>query len=109
MIGRVYYHCLLQKAVFTKLKTGKMLQLHDPTVFQNPSDTLLSLIPEVGMAVYESHSDSLLVRCASNTVLSVRRVQQQDKKVMDAKPWWNGVRPEMRCEPQTDSGPIMFI
>jgi methionyl-tRNA formyltransferase len=99
----------LQKAVFTRLKTGKTLQFHDPVVFHNPSEAILSLIPQVGVAIYDPQTDSLVVRCASDTVLSVRKVQQQDKKAMEAKPWWNGVRPEMRSEPHADNGPIIFI
>ncbi|KAI0697051.1 Formyltransferase [Cytidiella melzeri] len=98
-----------QKGVFTRLKTGKILQLHDPVVLESPPVTLLSLIPDVGLAIYEPHGKALLIRCAFDTVLSVRMVQQQDKKALNVKAWWNGVRPEMRHDSSMEDGPIVFL
>ncbi|KAI0346402.1 Formyltransferase [Trametopsis cervina] len=98
-----------QQPIFSSLKIGKRLQFHGPVVLENPSDDLLSAIPEPGLAVYEPQSKSLVIRCTSNTVLSVSKVQQQDKKALDARSWWNGVRPEMRKEPSSNNGPILFL
>jgi len=95
-----------QKVIFTKLRTGKTLQLHDSVVSKESLSTMLTYIPEPGMAIYHPPSKSLVVHCAGDTLLAVQKVQQQDKKALDAKQWWNGVRPEMRV---VDNGPILFV
>ncbi|KAI0087412.1 Formyltransferase [Irpex rosettiformis] len=98
-----------QKAVFAKLNTGKTVRLHDPVVVENPSDTTLGFISEPGLAIYEPYSKSLHIRCASDTVLAVRKLQLQDKIALDARAWWNGVRPEMRFAPFSENGSIVFV
>ena len=40
--------------------------------------------------------------------LSSRKVKQQDRTLLDAKQWWNGVRPEMRVDAALEDGPIAF-
>ncbi len=70
---------------------------------------MLSLIPESGLAIYEPRSKSVHIRCTLGTVVAVRKLQSQDKNAMDAKSWWNGVMPEMRYEPSSNDGPIVFV
>lgn len=106
---RSHLHVRIQKAVYARLKTGKTVQLHDPVVVANPTDSLVSLIPESGLAIYEPRSKSVHIRCALGTVVAVRKLQSQDKNALDAKSWWNGVMPEMRYEPSSNDGPIVFV
>jgi methionyl-tRNA formyltransferase len=51
---------------------------------------------QISTAHYDTHSNSLLIRCADDTILSVTQVKQQDRNALYAKEWWNGVRPELR-------------
>ncbi|TFK46837.1 Formyltransferase [Heliocybe sulcata] len=76
-----------QKPLTTYLPTSKTLQLHFPSVY--PSEAPL-LPPEPGAAVYHAITRSLLIRCAGDTVLSVPKVKQQDRAMLDAKDWWSG-------------------
>ncbi|KAL4067027.1 formyl transferase [Scleroderma yunnanense] len=45
-----------------------------------------------GTAKYLPHADALLVTCAGGEVLSVDRLQTQDRAMLRAKDWWNGVK-----------------
>ncbi|KAF8131646.1 formyl transferase [Boletus edulis] len=45
-----------------------------------------------GTAYYSPKTRSLVVRCAEGTWLSVERLQTQDRAMMGAKEWWNGVK-----------------
>ncbi|KIK98613.1 hypothetical protein PAXRUDRAFT_823721 [Paxillus rubicundulus Ve08.2h10] len=59
---------------------------------RSPND-LASLDGESpGIACYSSQTKSLLVTCADKTWLSVDRLQTQDKAILKAKEWWNGVK-----------------
>ncbi|KAH9933745.1 formyl transferase [Fomitopsis serialis] len=89
------------------LKSERTLQLHSPTVHVDSTDVLAQL-PAPGTAVYDRTVNSLLVRCASDTVLSVPQVKQQDRTLLKAKDWWNGVRPELRLT-GGDEGPVQFL
>ena len=45
-----------------------------------------------GTAVYSPKAGTLLVACADREVLSVERLQTQDRAMLRAKEWWNGVK-----------------
>lgn len=45
-----------------------------------------------GTAYYSRKTKSLVVKCAEGTWLSVERLQTQDRAMLEAKEWWNGVR-----------------
>ncbi|KAF9225926.1 Formyltransferase [Gyrodon lividus] len=45
-----------------------------------------------GIAHYSPQTKSLFVMCADGTWLSVERLQTQDKAILMAKEWWNGVK-----------------
>ncbi|KAF8842970.1 Formyltransferase [Paxillus ammoniavirescens] len=58
-----------------------------------PTNCLASLDGESpGTACYSPQTNSLLVMCADETWLSVERLQTQDKAILKAKEWWNGVK-----------------
>lgn len=39
----------------------------------------------------------------------MRQVRQQDRHLLKAKEWWNGVKPEMRFLDSWAAGPIQLI
>ena len=45
-----------------------------------------------GTAYYSPITRSLVVKCAEGTWLSVERLQTQDRAMLEAKEWWNGVK-----------------
>ncbi|KAG8219398.1 Dopey, N-terminal-domain-containing protein [Butyriboletus roseoflavus] len=45
-----------------------------------------------GTAYYSRKTRSLVVKCAEGTWLSVERLQTQDRAMLEAKEWWNGVQ-----------------
>lgn len=45
-----------------------------------------------GTAYYSGRTGSLVVKCAEGTWLSVERLQTQDRAMLEAKEWWNGVK-----------------
>ncbi|KIP07267.1 hypothetical protein PHLGIDRAFT_512578 [Phlebiopsis gigantea 11061_1 CR5-6] len=83
------------KPLFAYLRTGRTLQLHDPFVESAPSEGAKSLLINPGMMVYEPTTKALVIRCADDTCIRVGQVKQQDRALLSAKQWWNGVRPEM--------------
>jgi len=76
-----------QKTLTTFLPTSKTLQLHTPFVYTSDASSLPRVL---GAAIYDGETGSLLIRCAGDTVLSVPKVKQQDRAMLDAKNWWNG-------------------
>ncbi|KAL1946221.1 hypothetical protein VTO73DRAFT_15348 [Trametes versicolor] len=98
-----------QKPMTTLLKTGRTLQLHQPSVLRSIPDELKDRLPEEGCAIFHPPSKALIVRCAGETYLSVPMVRQQDRHLLKAKEWWNGVKPEMRFLDSWAVGPIQFI
>ncbi|OCH89234.1 Formyltransferase [Obba rivulosa] len=97
-----------QKPVTTYLKTQRTLQLHSPSIFTTPLPNSDELLPAPGTAVYHHPASALLIRCANDTILSVPQVKQQDRSLLQAKQWWNGVRPDMRVQAD-DSSPVQFV
>lgn len=45
-----------------------------------------------GTALYSPKANALLVACAGGEVLSIDRLQTQDRATSRAKDWWNGVK-----------------
>ncbi|KAH9833243.1 Formyltransferase [Rhodofomes roseus] len=97
-----------QRPVVTSLKNRRTLQLHSVTAVTDAADVLEEQLTTVGTAIYHRPTDSLLVRCASDTVLSVQKVKQQDRNLLAAREWWNGVRPGLR-QVEGDTGPVLFL
>ncbi|KAJ8481858.1 hypothetical protein ONZ51_g5716 [Trametes cubensis] len=97
-----------QKPMTTLLKTQRTLQLHDPSVFVDPPSEVTEQLSVEGAAIFHPPTKSLVVRCANHTYLSVPMVRQQDRHILQAKEWWNGVKPEMRLV-EGSHGPIQFI
>ncbi|KAI0760036.1 Formyltransferase [Fomes fomentarius] len=97
-----------QKPITTMLKTERTLQLHDPRVLTDPSSALQEELPVGGTATYHPPSGALIVRCAEDTYLSVLKVRQQDRTLLKAKEWWNGVKPEMRLHDHPED-PVQFL
>ncbi|EMD35313.1 hypothetical protein CERSUDRAFT_53461 [Gelatoporia subvermispora B] len=97
-----------QKHITTYLKTQRTLQLHAPSVFDMDLPGASELLPAPGTAIYHLPSASLLIRCANDTILMVPQVKQQDRALLQAKQWWNGVRADMRMIPD-DSSPVQFV
>ena len=73
----------------TFLSSGKSLQLHSPEVLATPP-LGLSLSP--GTATFQKSTQTLIVRCADISVLSVPLVKQEGKALVVAKDWWNGAK-----------------
>ncbi|KAL7277387.1 hypothetical protein ACG7TL_009249 [Trametes sanguinea] len=97
-----------QKPLTTLLKTQRTLQLHDPCALSDLPAGVKDQLPAEGTAVFYPPLKVLVVRCAGDTYLGVPMVRQQDRHLLEAKSWWNGVKPEMRL---TDgpTGPVQFI
>ena len=85
--------CNPQRPLVTYLPSKKSVQLLSLSIHKPPPNK--SLLP-VSMARYDPHSQSLLIRCAKDTMLSVNRVKQETRNELDVKEWWNGVRPEYK-------------
>ena len=45
-----------------------------------------------GTAYYSRKTRTLIVKCAEGTWLSVERLQTQDRAMMEAREWWNGIK-----------------
>ncbi|KAL6301972.1 Formyltransferase [Sparassis latifolia] len=96
-IVRCYRGISHQKPIMAYLKTNRTLQLHSPTSLAEWPSRLRGYLPEPGTATFHPPSKNLLIRCASDTLLSVPQVKQQDRSLISAKEWWNGVRPVQVC------------
>lgn len=79
-----------QRPLVAHLETGKSIQLHDLAVHPLFASEYLLFAP--GAARYDEQAGSLLIRCADDTVLSVSRIKQEGKALVNAKDWWNGVK-----------------
>ncbi|KAI8976661.1 Formyltransferase [Trametes punicea] len=97
-----------QKPMTTLLKTQRTLQLHDPSVFTDVPQSVKDHLPTEGTAIFHPPSQALIVRCAEDTYLSVPMVRQQDRHILKAKEWWNGVKPEMRLV-EGSTGAVQFL
>jgi len=78
-----------QRHPTTTIPDGRTLQLHDVNVSGRHDD----LGPtEPGWAVYSPHTRTVLVSCADGEWLSVPKLKTQDRTLLVAKEWWNGVK-----------------
>lgn len=78
-----------QRPPTTTIPDGRTLQLHDVSVSGSHDD----LGPtEPGWAVYSPHTRTVLVSCADGGWLSVLKMKTQDRALLAAKEWWNGVK-----------------
>lgn len=86
-IVRRYRAISHQRPLTLNLPVVKTLQIHSPSVVDSPPH----FVPDVpGRACLSKPTNSLLIRCAESTVLSVPFVKQEGKALVDAKAWWNG-------------------
>ena len=45
-----------------------------------------------GTAYYSPKTRSLIIKCAGETWLGAERLRTQDRAMLEAKEWWNGVK-----------------
>ncbi|KAH8084329.1 Formyltransferase [Cristinia sonorae] len=95
-----------QRPLFTHLKSGKTLQLFDLSVCTPESGAEELTSP--GMAKYHHRLKGLIVRCMDDSFLLVSQVKPQDRVLVKAKEWWNGVRPADRALTDALDGPILL-
>ncbi|KAG1823378.1 Formyltransferase [Suillus subaureus] len=78
-----------QRPITTTMLDGRTLQLHHLSVSRNHDD----LGPvEPGWAVYSPRTHTVLINCADREWLSVKKLKTQDRALLAAKEWWNGVK-----------------
>ncbi|KAI0676524.1 Formyltransferase [Trametes maxima] len=97
-----------QKPMTTLLKTQRTLQLHELAVIIDIPANVKEHLPTEGTATFYPPSKALIIRCAGDSYLSVPMVRQQDRHLLKAKEWWNGVKPEMRLV-EGPEGPLQFL
>ncbi|KAJ8596190.1 Formyltransferase [Rhizopogon salebrosus TDB-379] len=78
-----------QRPPTTTMLDGRTLQLHDVSVSGRHDDMGPT---EPGWAVYSPHTRTVLVSCADGEWLSVLKLKTQDRSLLAAKEWWNGVK-----------------
>lgn len=65
-------------------------------------------LPQIpGAAKYVPFENAVLMRCRDGTVVKVKQLKTQDRKLLDAKAWWNGILPEWREGERGDY--ILFV
>jgi len=82
---------LPQHALVTFLPYSPTLQFEQFTVYSPPA-SLHPRLGQAGDAIYDAHTQSLIVRCADQTEISVTLLQQENKRVLGANDFWNGIR-----------------
>ncbi|KAJ3742607.1 formyl transferase [Lentinula detonsa] len=78
-----------QRPLTVYLPTIKTLQMHSPSVHTSPPP-YTPTVP--GRACYSKPDKAILIRCADNSVLSVRKVKQEGRALLDAREWWSGAK-----------------
>jgi methionyl-tRNA formyltransferase len=63
-----------------------LLQLHGIAVIEAGSLNL-----EPGIATYDARTKRLIVCCKNGTLLGVEAIKQENKKLLTAGEWWNGM------------------
>ncbi|RPD75435.1 Formyltransferase [Lentinus tigrinus ALCF2SS1-7] len=107
-IAMIYRAISHQKPVAAVLNNGRTLQLHNPSVLVDQPADLEKALPVEGTGIFYPPERTLIIRCAEGTYLSVPEVRQQDRHLLKAKEWWNGVKPEMRLHGAPE-GPVHFL
>lgn len=78
-----------QRPITTTMPDGRTLQLHHLSVSRSHDD----LGPvEPGWAVYSPRAHAVLINCADREWLTVLKLKTQDRALLVAKEWWNGVK-----------------
>ncbi|KAF9500696.1 Formyltransferase [Pleurotus eryngii] len=84
-----------QRPLITFYGPGVKLQLHSPSILTPLAEfrTKIGDAP-TGTAVFDAHfrGGGLLIRCAEGSLLHVPRVKQENKTLLLASEWWNGVK-----------------
>ncbi|THH18728.1 hypothetical protein EW146_g2310 [Bondarzewia mesenterica] len=88
-----------QKPITTLMfQSDRSVQLHklfDVTPSIDSSEDFK--LPETpGVARYDPSKKAVLVRCANGSVLGVSNLKSQDRKLVPAKEWWNGIPKEWK-------------
>ncbi|KAJ3777733.1 formyl transferase [Lentinula raphanica] len=78
-----------QRPLTVYLPTIKTLQIHSPAVHTSPPP-YTPTVP--GKACYSRPDKAILIRCADNSVLSVLKVKQEGRALLDAREWWSGAK-----------------
>lgn len=78
-----------QRPLIAYLSSGKTVQIHSPSAFQEPSSCLS---PDPGAAVFHKPSGAMVVRCAEGTTLLVPQLKSEGKSLLSGKDWWNGAK-----------------
>ncbi|KAF8583278.1 Formyltransferase [Ramaria rubella] len=89
-VHRAVHH---QHALVTILPYSPTLQLEQFAIHCPPEPLHLKLA-QPGDAVYDHFTQSIIIRCAGQTEISVTLLQQENKRVLRAHDFWNGIRPE---------------
>ncbi|KAI0732728.1 Formyltransferase [Fomitopsis betulina] len=103
--SRAFSH---QRPLITALKNKRQMQLHGVSTPHTGQAEALKQLPMPGTAIYDQTANALLIRCASDTVIAVSEVKQQDRTLLKAREWWNGVRPDFRVHAGAE-GPVQFL
>ncbi|GJJ14894.1 hypothetical protein Clacol_009164 [Clathrus columnatus] len=80
-----------QYALRALLPYGPTLQLQQLSIHLGSQHKKLS---EPGDAIFDLTSQSIIIQCANKTQVSVTHLQQENKRVLSALDFWNGIRPE---------------
>ncbi|KAF8830578.1 hypothetical protein HHX47_DHR2001086 [Lentinula edodes] len=88
-IVRTYRAIGHQRPLTVYLPTIKTLQMHSPSVHASPPP-YTPAVP--GRACYSKPDKAMLIRCADNSVLSVLKVKQEGRALLDAREWWSGAK-----------------
>ncbi|KAJ3810188.1 formyl transferase [Lentinula aff. lateritia] len=80
---------VLQRPLTVYLPTIKTLQMHSPSVHVSPPP-YTPAVP--GRACYSKPDKAILIRCADDSVLSVLKVKQEGRALLDAREWWSGAK-----------------
>ncbi|KAG2069183.1 Formyltransferase [Suillus decipiens] len=78
-----------QRPITTTMSDGRALQLHHLSISGSHDD--LGRV-EPGWAVYSPHTRTVLINCADRGWLSVLKLKTQDRALLAAKEWWNGIK-----------------
>lgn len=72
---------------------GPSLQLERVSIRSPPKPKHAELLGP-GDAIFDASSQAIIIRCANDTEVSVTHLQQENKRVLAALDFWNGVRPD---------------
>ena len=78
------------------LPSSQKLQIHSPTPLGEDKtnggvNAFHFRMTKPGETVLDPETQSLIVRCAGDSFINVPFVKQQDRRLLAAKEWWNGV------------------